>query len=191
MSNIIRTTTQLAMHIVREYTFAGSVLIDATCGNGYDTLVLAKTKPSKLYAFDIQQEALKNTRLKLIGAGFEEKLSDGTISIICASHSLMADYVHEKADAIVFNLGYLPGSDKAISTNTDETILAVGAAIELLAKDGIICITMYSGHEEGQREKEALIQFAKGLDQRLYHAAYIDFINQPNHPPDILLIAKK
>lgn len=191
MSNIIRKTTELAMYIMSNYTFPGCVIIDATCGNGHDTLQLAKTKPHKLYGFDIQQQAAANTEQLLMEEGFGNDLKNGTISIICDSHINMSQYVNEEADIIVFNLGYLPGGDKSFVTERNNTRTAIITSLDMLAKDGIICITMYSGHEEGFLEKEMLLEMTKELDPKLYHTAYISFPNQKNSPPEILLITKK
>lgn len=191
MSNIIRKTTELAMYITSSYTFPGCVIVDATCGNGHDTIALARTKPSRLYAFDIQQEAVAATEKMLVSEGFGSALDNGTISIICDSHSNMTQYVHEPADVIVFNLGYLPGGDKTKPTYKSETVKAARSALELLALDGVLCLTMYSGHPEGLEEKEVLMQMAETLDPKVYHAAYVNFINQKNSPPEILLITKK
>lgn len=191
MSNIIKKTTDLAMHIVHGYTIAGGVIVDATCGNGHDTLSLAKTSPSRLYAFDIQHQATESTRSLLIREGFEEKLYDSTISIICDSHRFMTKYIDEPVNVVVFNLGYLPGGDKSQTTKAQETVDAVSSALSILAKDGLVCITMYSGHDEGLREKELLLSFASDLDPHIYHVAYVDFINQKKQSPDILLITKK
>lgn len=191
MSNLIRKTTNLAAHIVSAYISSDSILVDATCGNGHDTLMLAASPHAKLYAFDIQQAAADATRRLLISEGYESELTNNTISIICDSHVNMNDYIAEKADVIMFNLGYLPGGDKNFVTCCDDTIDAVKAALSLLADDGVLCITMYSGHNEGQKEKAALLQLSENLDPRTYHAAYINFINQKNFPPEILLITRK
>lgn len=191
MSNIIRKTTELAMYITSTYAFPGCVIIDATCGNGHDTLALAGTKPSKLYGFDIQQMAVDATKERLASEGYAPKLDDGTISIICDSHSNMSQYVKEPAHVIVFNLGYLPGGDKTIPTHKNDTLAAVESSLSLLAKDGVLAITMYSGHPEGLEEKNMLMQMAEALDPKVYHAAYINFINQKNSPPEILMITKK
>lgn len=191
MSNLIRKTTDLAMYIVSDYISDKSVLIDATCGNGHDTLTLANIPHAKLYAFDIQQAAVNATRKLLFSKGCEEKINNGTISIICDSHTNMHKHVDEKADVIMFNLGYLPGGDKSFTTNHSNTIAAVNSALTLLADDGIICITMYSGHDEGKKEKAALLQLSENLDPHIYHAAYINFPNQKNSPPEILLITKR
>ena len=78
--NIIQTTTEFAMFIASGYISENNVLIDATCGNGHDTLQLARYAPSKLYAFDRQPDAVAATRERLISEGFEDKLDDGTIT---------------------------------------------------------------------------------------------------------------
>lgn len=191
MSSIICRTTEFASYIVKKYVSEGNVLIDATCGGGRDTLFLANLSPSKLYAFDIQHEAVEKTEALLSENGFYNQLHDGTINIICDSHVNMSKYVQEKASAVMFNLGYLPGGDKRITTSASETLDSVKKSIELLKKDGIVCITMYSGHKEGKLEKDALLSFASSLNPKQYHCAYINMINQPSSPPEILLITLK
>lgn len=189
--NLIQTTTEFAMFIASGYIGESNVLIDATCGNGHDTLRLAQFSPSKLYAFDRQPDAVSATRDRLIAEGFESQLDDGTISLICDSHEYMTEYVEEPANVIVFNLGYLPGGDKNFVTTSASTISAVISSLQLLAQNGLLCITMYSGHPEGYEEKEALLMFAMDLDPSLYHVSYISMANQPNFPPEILLVTKK
>ena len=93
--------------------------------------------------------------------------------------------------AVIFNLGYLPGGDKTVTTRAETTLAAVESAMGLLCPDGLICITMYSGHPEGKREKAALLDFAAGLDAGKWHAAYVSMPNQRRDPPEILLITRK
>ncbi|MFR4020788.1 MAG: class I SAM-dependent methyltransferase, partial [Clostridia bacterium] len=93
MSNLIKNITEFALYLVQGYVSEGDVVVDATCGNGYDTLRLAQLSPAKLYAFDIQQEAVDATRKRLREAGFAEKLEDGTIEVICDSHEHLTDHV--------------------------------------------------------------------------------------------------
>ena len=95
------------------------------------------------------------------------------------------------ADIFRFNLGYLPGGDKSITTSTETTLDAIKAALEILNIDGVISITMYSGHEAGANEKARLLEFPKELDSHKYHVAYIGMHNQANNPPEILLITRK
>jgi len=191
MTNIIRTTTEFAMHIASAYISSGDIIVDATCGNGHDTLQLARSNPSKLYAFDIQQSALDSTRVLLNSEGFAPQLDNGDISLICDSHSNMKKYVSSPVKLVVFNLGYLPGADKSVTTLTSSTLDAVQSALELLSKDGLVCITMYSGHHQGAEEKHALLEFAENLDSKYWHVSYISMLNQRKNPPEILLITKK
>ena len=179
------------MFIVSGYISPGDVLVDATCGNGRDTLRLLRHGPSALYAFDIQQQAIDNTKELLISNGFSDRLEDGTVKLICDSHENMDMYISAPVKAVVFNLGYLPGAGRDTVTERSSTLAAAAKALDLLQKDGLLCITMYSGHSKGPEEKKALLSMARELDSRTYHAAYVNITNQKNDPPEILLITKK
>ena len=209
MDNIIRQTTELAMYIMRAYVKPGDVVVDATCGNGKDTLALAAMDPGRLYAFDVQEDAVSKTVGLLKDSGYGERLAlsckgslaDGSIIVQQLAHENLKDFFagvfeesgddHGCIKAVVFNLGYLPGGDKHLTTKTETTIPAVQSAMELLQKDGVICITMYSGHPEGKQEKAALLSFARELDSTRWHCAFISMPNQKNDPPEILLITRK
>ena len=127
----------------------------------------------------------------LCEAGFAEKLEDGAIEVICDSHEHLTDHVKTFIQAAVFNLGYLPGADKNCTTSASSTMRAVRSCLSRLEPDGLVCITMYSGHPAGRQEKEHLLAFAENLDKRQWHCAYINLINQPAAPPEILLITRK
>lgn len=196
MENIIRQTTKLALHLVRPYVTPDAAVIDATCGNGHDTLALAEMEPARLYAIDIQEQAVRATTELLQNHGYSKSIADGRITVRCLAHEEMATFVPHGSDAapvsaVIFNLGYLPGGDKRRTTSVDSTRSALRAAMELLARDGVICITMYSGHAEGKREKTALLEFASALDASKWHTAYISMPNQKHDPPEILLISRK
>jgi hypothetical protein len=103
----------------------------------------------------------------------------------------MDEIIASPVSAVLFNLGYLPGGDKEITTKAASTLKAVQAAMELLETDGVICITMYSGHASGKEEKTALLEFAETLDAKQWHTAYISKPNQKHDPPEILLITRK
>ena len=122
--------------------------------------------PAKLYAFDILQEAVDATRKRLCDAGFAEKMEDGSIELICDSHEHLTDHVKTFIQAAVFNLGYLPGADKSRTTAASSTMRAVRSCLSRLEPDGLVCITMYSGHPAGRQEKEHLLAFAENLDKR-------------------------
>ena len=197
MENIIRQTTELAMHIVRAYVGPGDVVVDATCGNGKDTLALAEMNPAKLYAFDVQEDAVRKTIRLLEENGCKGSLADGRIIVRQLAHENLREFFYNLDEGscpvkvVVFNLGYLPGGDKAITTKAQTTLAAVQGAMELLSTDGLVCITMYSGHPEGKAEKDAMLEFAEGLDSVKWHVAYISMPNQKNDPPEILLITRK
>ena len=184
------------MYLVSAYVKPGDTVLDATCGNGHDTLALAKLEPGKLCAFDVQPGAVSNTRRHLEENGYGKSLLDGRFIVEQLSHEDLSSRfkypdMPAQVNAAVFNLGYLPGGDKSIATRAGSTLTAVQSAMDLLSKDGIICITMYSGHPEGREEKQALLAFAQSLDSRIWHTAYVSMPNQKNDPPEILLITRK
>ena len=198
MENIIRQTTKLALHLVRPYVTPDAAVVDATCGNGHDTLALAEMTPARIYAFDIQEQAVRATTELLQSHGYSKSIADGRITVCCRAHEQMGTVVPRgdspstaPVRAVIFNLGYLPGGDKERTTRADSTLAALRAAMELLAPDGVICITMYSGHPEGKREKTALLEFASALDAGKWHTAYISMPNQKHDPPEILLLTRK
>ena len=206
MNNLIQHTTEFALSIACRYIRDGGLIIDATCGNGYDTVALAdfcraQSWCAKIVAFDIQAQALVQTKAHLVDAGFGSQLGNGDITLIQDSHAFLTNHINHlvsqnpdanaKACLIMFNLGYLPGGDKTITTEAASTLQAVQASLDLLAADGLVCITMYSGHEEGAKEKQALLAFAEELDSHEFHVSYISMINQPGNPPEILLISRK
>lgn len=175
--------------------------VDATCGNGHDTLALAQmlwpdgdaaASGALLYAFDIQKDAAASTRRRLIAGGYRPHLEDGRIRILCESHENIPQHLDGRAiDLIVFNLGYLPGGDRTVTTEAASTLCAVISSINDLSAGGLVCITMYSGHPSGAKEKAELLRFAEALDPSVYHVSYLDMLNQPNDPPEILLITRK
>lgn len=146
----------------------GGLAIDATAGTGADTLFLARTTGprGRVFAFDIQEEALQMTRQRLAGetAG---QLAD--VSLILSSHDKMKEHIpsdcHGRIAAVMFNLGYLPSStsDKGIITSPGSTIPALNAALELLAPGGIITVVVYPGHEGGSCEAKAVEAWASSL----------------------------
>ena len=155
MSNLITRTTELAMSITLQYVSEGDTVVDATCGTGQDTVSLARAvgESGKVYAFDIQQEALTHTEERLK----EEGLSN--VQLIHESFTAMGSYAPDGSSAaVVFNLGYLPGGDHSITTTAEETLNGLDAALRTIRNDGIVTVVMYDGHEEGAAEKAAVEQ---------------------------------
>lgn len=191
--NLITKTTVWAMEIVGRYVKPGDTVIDGTMGNGHDTLALAKLvgPEGSVIAFDIQPMALENTKALLEAEGMKDHPG---ICLILDSNANVKNYVEPgeaEIAAILFNLGYLPGGDKTVTTTKEETLRAVSDAVELVKPGGLVAAVLYSGHEQGAEEKQALLDWAKELPAKAFHVAYISMWNQKKCPPEILLITRK
>ena len=182
--NILKNTTELAFAVCIPYADKEAAAVDATCGNGHDTLWLAEHF-DRVYAFDIQQAAIDSTK-KLLAAH-----SCGNVTLFCENHAEIKRYVPEAPKVILFNLGYLPGGDKTVTTERETTLAALKEALELLTVDGLLSITMYPGHEAGKREHESILRWAAGLEKSVYHCVRTDMLNQPETAPEVLWITKK
>lgn len=162
-------------------------VIDATCGKGRDSLALAKRTAGNLLCIDIQKVAIDQTKdyLKknLPLAQFKK------IIYHLGCHSSFPP-LPEPPRLIVYNLGYLPGSDKQLVTGAQTTLKSLKEGLNVLKVGGIVGITCYSGHEEGQREEEAIIAFSKSLDKSCFRVCYQRWINRLKSP-SIILIQKK
>ncbi len=161
-----------------------NIAVDMTIGNGYDSLfLLDKLKVNYLYAFDIQDQAIENSK-NLIGPR-------DNLRIIKDSHENIDCYIKEEIDLAVYNLGYLPGSDQKISTNAQTTIKSLEILLRKLRKKARVILTVYYGHKEGIIEEAALSTYIKNLDPNKYSTMKITYPNKKNSPPYILIIEKK
>lgn len=170
----------------------GGFAVDATMGNGNDTLRLANLVGSKghVYAFDIQAQALENTQQRLQAANLEAR-----VSLYLQGHEHVAHVIpktlHGKIKAAIFNLGYLPGSDKTVVTTPQTTLTAIEQLLAMLAPTGIVIIVVYHGHEGGKVERDALMPFVTQLSQQEFHVLQYQFLNQQNNAPFIIAIERK
>ena len=157
----------------------GDVAADFTMGNGHDTEFLSKTvgENGKVYAFDIQEMAVNSTR-----ANLEKAECPQNYTLIHDSHHNCKSYIDVKIKAGMFNLGYLPGGNKNITTMRETTMPAIEAAISMLDRDAILCIAIYPGHEEGDLEGKMVTEYLSGLDRFTYSIAQIKIINSPTSP---------
>lgn len=177
-----------AQELVESALDEGGVAVDATMGNGNDTQRLCQRvgASGRVYAFDVQEEAVAHTAERLRLAGLE-----GRATLFCRSHVEIAQLVPELADAVVFNLGWLPGAEHCVTTQVDSTLRAVGAALDKLKPGGVLTICVYPGHAEGAREREALLAWAAALDARRFDVIYKTFLNQPKNPPCLLAVQRR
>ena len=184
---LLRGPVALSHLAARTFLKAGDRVIDATCGNGNDTLLLAELvgPTGRVWGFDLQQEAIEATRTKLAVAGLLDRAE-----LIRASHETICDVIREPVAAVFFNLGYLPGGDRSLTTTTGSTLAALDSALKLIRPGGIIATTLYPGHPEGSREHDAVAAWAAGLDPRRCHAWNMGQMNAPPKAPRFILIQK-
>lgn len=188
MANDFRSARFWAAEIIEKALFDGAVAVDATLGNGHDTCWLCSLVGDQghVYGFDVQREAVERSAQRLAEAGFEQRAQ-----LIHDGHQNMRSYVPDgSADAVMFNLGWLPGAEHQVTTLADTTLEAVNAALQVLKEDGVMTVCIYPGHAEGTREREALIEWAKGLDEKYYDTVLKCYLNQSGDPPLMLAVKK-
>ncbi|MFD1068235.1 class I SAM-dependent methyltransferase [Oceanobacillus locisalsi] len=174
--------------LLKESLEEGDVAIDATCGNGNDTLFLSRTvgTAGKVYGFDIQAQAIQKTKEKLLENDCHN------VSLILDSHEKIHSYMEETIlGGAIFNLGYLPQSDKSIITKPHSTLAAIRIILEKLKTNGRLILVIYYGHPGGEAEKEAILSYTSELDQKEYQVLRYQFINQQNQAPFLIAIEKK
>ena len=166
----------------------GDIVIDATMGNGYDTIYLGNLvgENGKVYAFDVQEEAIKSTKKKV-----ERDNMTDRVELILDGHQNLDKYVKEEVSCVVFNLGYLPRAKHVVITKPDTTLEAIKKSLKLLKPNGIISIAAYIGHEGGLEEKNYICEYLDNLNQNEFNVLHMQFTNQINNPPKLILIEKK
>ncbi|MFC4766675.1 tRNA (mnm(5)s(2)U34)-methyltransferase [Effusibacillus consociatus] len=177
--------------LLRERLTVGGIAVDATVGNGHDTLFLAENvgETGRVFGFDIQKEALESAEARLHDAGLLSR-----VTLFHEGHERLSEVllpeVKGQIQAVTFNLGYLPGGDKQIVTRPDTTLLALQSAYDWLAPGGLIAAVLYSGHPGGKQEANEVLDWAKRLNQKHTQVLWYQFLNQQNDPPTLLAISK-
>jgi len=161
------------------------IVIDATCGNGKDSLFLASLvqhqKDSSLFCIDIQECALQTTQHLL-----EEEIPQ----ILPKTHFIQGS--HEKLPAlplslIVYNLGYLPGGDKTLTTCVPSSLQSFSLALQLLLPGGLMSVTCYPGHIEGQKEEKACYTLFSSLDPKEWNVTFFTWPHRGKAPSLFLI----
>lgn len=190
---------EMAHWMLKDIIKTNDVVVDATMGNGYDTQFLAELG-ANVYAFDVQEEALNATEKRLDDAGiknqiFEKNLSnlltEPSVNLVLSGHEKLSEYVKEPIKAAIFNLGYLPKTDKSVVTKADATLTALDALTNQLVVGGRIAIMIYYGHEGGMEEKDAVIKWTSSLPQKNWEVTSYAPLNQIHTPPILVLIEKR
>ena len=182
-------TTTLAKDFMKENVKNGDIVIDATMGRGNDTLFLRQLVGDSgfVYAFDIQEEAIKATENRLI-----ENNIYSNVSLILDGHQNIDNYIKEdNISCVVFNFGYLPRANHNIATKPDTSITAIQKSLQVLKVKGVVSLCVYQGGDTGFEEKEAILNFVKNLDYNKYTVIVSDFFNRPNYPPIHIKIIKE
>jgi SAM-dependent methyltransferase len=177
----------LAHFFLRERVRSGDLVVDATCGNGQDTLLLAELagEAGRVLAFDIQATAIERTRDRLVAAGLEKR-----VELILSGHELFSEFLSEPAKAFVFNLGYLPSGGDRTKTAAASTLKALEQAQKLLQPSGLILISVYTGHEGGVEEWGAVKGWCETLLPLEFNVWRSCQLNRSDKAPFLVLVEK-
>lgn len=179
MFKYVSDVSLLSHNIIKEYITTKDIAVDATLGNGYDCDFLSNNF-KKVYAFEIQKSAC-------------DKYGDknNNVTIINESHAKIDSFVKEQINCVCYNLGYLPGGDKNITTLAKSSLESIKKSLDLLTSNGIISIAIYRGHNEGKDEENCIINFAKNLPKSKYGVMIHECINRSSTSPLLMIIEKK
>ena len=184
----LKSARYLAADVLSRAVASGDTVVDATMGNGHDTLFLCELvgQGGRVYAFDVQPQAVENTKKRLEEAGVSDRAA-----LFCLGHEHMAEKVQGPVSAAVFNLGWLPGGDHSVTTHWETTQKAVESALELLCPLGVLVICAYPGHAEGDREREALTALLSSLPPQRFNVLWHKFLNAGPGAPECFVIQKQ
>lgn len=184
---LLNNTVSITKSYIKDYIKQGQVVLDATVGNGKDTVLMANMvgDSGRVYGFDIQKIAIENTKKLLEEETFRER-----VVLIRDSHEYLNKYISVKLDFIIYNLGYLPNGDKDIITKASTTIKSLKSALELLNNNGLLLINSYVGHDGGLEENIEIENLLKNLNQKHFNVLKHSFINQKNTPPVLYIVEK-
>lgn len=181
-----------AQEMIRARVPPGGIAVDATAGNGYDTLFLARHagESGRVYAFDTQAQAVEATRRRVAAAG----PGAAPVVCVCLGHEQAPAWLAERGcaplAAVTFNLGYLPGGDKSLTTQPATTCVALAGMAPLLAAGGLLTVVMYPAHEGGGAERDAVLEWARGLPRDHFAASHRTALNAGAGRPELLAVER-
>ncbi len=181
----VSNAMELVQLVWRKVLPTASTIIDATAGNGNDTLFLAEhaSATARIYAFDIQPMAIAATKQKTVA--YQEK-----VICILDSHENIPMQVSGPIDLAVFNLGYLPGTDHRVTTEAEITQRAIAAVLKQLRVNGVLTVVVYPGHEAGKQEKKLLEEYFSQLSRQEFTVGCYKMVNHTEDAPFSYLIEK-
>lgn len=198
---VIPKALQYSRQLVEKSIEPGDKAIDATVGNGKDTewLAMLVGEEGLVYGFDVQEIALKRTRERLQSKGLLDR-----VKLIQQGHQCMENYLYTDSatemelesenkmsvGAVMFNLGYLPGSDRQVITRPETTIKAIHKSLELIKKSGVITVVVYTGHAGGKEEEESILSCLMELSGEFFRVLHYRFVNQTGNPPQLFAVER-
>lgn len=188
--NALPSAVQWSHYFLTLWVKPGDWVVDATMGNGYDTRYLAERvgEQGRVYAFDVQEQALVQTRARL--AELAERCE-----LHLASHARMAELLPPEAAsrlaAVVFNLGYLPGADKSCITQPASTLAALQVAYGLLRSGGLLLVVVYPGHSGGEVEAAAVAGWLSALCWQQAEVQHLRHANKTTSGPECWVVRKR
>ena len=187
MNELPPRPTALAQQFFTGLLNAGDTVIDATAGNGHDTVFLANLvgDDGKVLAFDVQEAAIASAKERLNVEGL-----NGRVQFFCESHARLGEHASpESIAAVMFNLGYLPGADHAVATGGD-TMAALEAAAIAIRKGGALSVICYPGHEGGDAEAAEVEAWMSRLPEKGWRVAKYGAIGTRRPAPFLLFAVK-
>ena len=180
MFNYTADFSSLTHYIVKTFVKEKKVAIDATLGNGFDTDFLSDVFDI-VYSFDIQKIACDKYK--------ENEKSN--VTVINDSHDKFLKYIDVNVNCIIYNLGFLPGGDKSITTTYNSSLESIKVGLDILESEGIMLITAYRGHDEGLSEYNYINEYLNTLPKKNYAVMKHEIINRSNKSPVLFVIEKK
>ena len=177
-----------AAELIADVLRPGQFAIDATVGNGHDTLRLARLvgATGRVFGFDVQPSAIESATRRLSEVGILDRAS-----LFLEGHQHMRERLaplglEHHVRAAMFNLGYLPGADRDVTTTAETTLQGLEAAMRLITPGGLITVVLYPGHPRGPEETQAVLEWAAELSPRRALVLRYEFLD-PRKPPPVLL----
>ncbi len=184
----LRAARQLAAEFWAKVVRPGDTVVDATLGNGHDTCILAGLvgETGRVIGFDLHEEAVARTRERLTAAGLLDRCE-----LYAVGHERLAELTPPRVRCVAFNLGWLPGGDKSVTTRWETTRTAVLAAMERLEPLGILTVCVYPGHAAGEEERAKLTELLASLPPQVYNILHQRFLNAGEGAPECFVVQRQ
>ncbi|MBS5927797.1 MAG: class I SAM-dependent methyltransferase [Clostridium sp.] len=180
MFKYVGDISEISHHIINNFLENKNVAIDGTLGNGYDTDFLSENF-NRVYSFDVQKIACDNYKGK----------NKENVNVINDSHHKFKEYIDEGVDCIMYNLGFLPGGDKSVTTMHETSLQSIKEGLQLLNNGGIMTICIYRGHNEGKKEESCILDYVVSLPKNKFGVMEHSFLNRSEVAPMLIVIEKK